>query len=320
MLIPLLMLLVLLLFPHASVQGAIRGLRLCASAVIPSLFPFFIITRLLPQIKCKHLANMMRLSEATCSALLVSFLGGYPIGVARICAMYENGEIEKNEAQQAILFCNNSGPGFFIGMIGTVVLCNVKLGIVLYAIHVLGAILCAYIFKPKQKSYGIKRKIANGSFSERFTTAITASCEGMLNVCAMVVLFSILMNVISSFPIPFTQASKTLLFGVLELTSGISMCCDNFVICAFLMGWGGFCVHMQAISLWKKQGLNVKGYFTAKLLHGLISAIFALAYRRSIFYFACSIIAFIIFVVIFRIFLKFGVEKKENMLYNTFER
>ena len=47
--------------------------------------------------------------------------------------------------------------------------------------------------------------------------------------------------------------------------------------CALLMGWGGLCVHFQAMSLWQTAGLRPHGYFSAKLLHGLLSAVLALA-------------------------------------------
>ena len=42
-------------------------------------------------------------------------------------------------------------------------------------------------------------------------------------------------------------------------------------------GWGGLCVHFQAMSLWQTAGLRPHGYFSAKLLHGLLSAVLALA-------------------------------------------
>ncbi len=320
MLISIIMMLILLFFPQASVEGALSGLRLCANSVIPSLFPFFVAARLLPAFKCRRLAKFLKLSEPTVSALAVSFLGGYPIGVARLCAMYEDGSIEKHEAQQAIVYCNNSGPGFFIGMIGSIVLHNVKLGVILYVIHVLSAIFCVYIFKSPEKPYIIRRTPEPVGFAQRFTNAVSASCEGMLNVCALVVLFSCLMSVINQIPISLPYEVRALLFGSLELTSGISMCADSFVLCSFLMGWGGLCVHLQAMSLWKKQGLNVKNYFSSKLLHGVISAAFARAYLHSAVFFGAVILLFIAIYGVMRNYIKIGVEKKENMLYNTFER
>ncbi len=319
MLFSIAMLFILIAFPRASVNGAISGLRLCASSVIPALFPFFIAARLIPQIKCKSLSKLLGLPEEIVGALLVSFLGGYPIGVSRVCAMYEDGMIKKSNAEQAIVFCNNSGPGFFVGMIGGL-LCDVRLGLVLYMIHVLSALICVYIFRPAKKSYAIKRIAPASSFAERFTNAVTASCIAMLNVCALVVLFSIFMSVINLIPLTVPSTAKALIFGSLELTSGITLCEGNFVLCAFLMGWGGLCVHLQAMSLWKKQNLTVKNYVPSKLLHGLLSAAFALAWQRGFLFFALCFLVFTVICIIVKNFMKFGVEKKENMLYNTCER
>ena len=42
------------------------------------------------------------------------------------------------------------------------------------------------------------------------------------------------------------------------------------------MGWGGLCVHLQAMALWGD--LRPRGYLAEKLLHGLLSAIFAVVF------------------------------------------
>ncbi len=320
MLVSFALIVLLMIFPQEAAAGAVKGLRMCATAVIPSLFPFFVATRLLPQIRCRRLSRLLRLPEGVASALFVSFVGGYPIGVARICAMYENAELQKHEAQQAIVFCNNSGPGFFVGMIGAYALGDSKLGLLLFSFHVASALICAYLFRTQSKNYCLKRLvITQKSFAERFSEAISASCEAMLSVSALVVLFSILLSIVTSSGLLSALPAwlKALIFGSLELTSGIALAKGEFVVCAFLMGWGGVCVHLQAMSLWKKHGLTVRNYLLSKLMHGLISALFAAAYLRGAVIFTSTVLVFIIVCILLRNFLKFGVEKRRKMLYNS---
>lgn len=86
-----------------------------------------------------------------------------------------------------------------------------------------------------------------------------------------------LWNILAGFP-----AAKGLLSGILELTSGILQLSGpwevRFLACAFLLGWGGVCVHFQAASLWGPAGLRPCGYLTEKALHGLLSLLFAAVY------------------------------------------
>ena len=75
------------------------------------------------------------------------------------------------------------------------------------------------------------------------------------------------------------RLAEALACGALELSSGILLLSGHGAeaACALLMGWGGLCVHFQAMSLWQTAGLRPHGYFSAKLLHGLLSAVLALA-------------------------------------------
>ena len=76
----------LLRFPAAAVSGVVRGLRMCGGALIPALFPYFVLTRLV--ICYASFGKMGRLAEkpmrflfgveGNCfPALFLSLLGGY---------------------------------------------------------------------------------------------------------------------------------------------------------------------------------------------------------------------------------------------------
>lgn len=307
--------LLFIIFPNDTVFGAINGLRLCASAVIPSLFPFFVVTRIITTNISK--LRLFRAKSKFFLPLMISFLGGYPVGVSTVTSMYESGNLDKRDAEQALAFCNNSGPGFFVGMIGTIVLGSVKMGLMLYFIHVCSALFCAKIFKKDSIDYTIKRvKIPETSFSQTFTKAINASCEAILQVSAMVVFFSVLSEILRALQVLqyLPDDAEALICGILEVTSGVAKLkgsSNAFVLCAFLMGWGGFCVHMQAMCLWQKVGLKPKYYFFSKLLHGLLSAFFALVLMtKSAALIIAVVVIFIICIIFPRIRQKWGRKKR----------
>lgn len=116
----------LLLAPQAAASGALQGLRACGTRVIPALLPFFVVSRMLtalplptPGRRADRLFHALFGVRAAClPALLTGLLGGYPAGAAAVTELYRAGALSKAEAERALCFCNNSGPGFFAGLIG----------------------------------------------------------------------------------------------------------------------------------------------------------------------------------------------------------
>ena len=286
----LLLLLALLFFPDLATAGAMEALRVCGSAVIPALFPFFLLSRLLSS----YLPVLKRVPSYL-PALLMSFLGGYPVGISTVVSLYEGGQISKSDAQRALRICNNSGPGFFVAVAGSVVLHDSRAGLLLYAIHVLSALLTAslWLHAPENKLI-VHRKPQPIPFPQQFQRALNASCNAMLQVCGLVILFSVLLSLLR----PLLPSSLLpLVSGSLELTSGILSLRGHphaFLLCALFMSWGGLCVHMQAISLWQSAGLQCKGYLFHKFLHALLSAWLACVVRIPLL-FLSTIVLFLLF-------------------------
>ena len=281
----------LLLFPDTASHAVRSGLLLCGTTVIPALFPFLVLSRILIGILPKRTANWMsRLMEhcfgvsGPCfTAFVISFLGSYPVGASAVVHLYESGTISKQDAERALRFCNNSGPGFFIGIVGGVIFHSTTAGIVLYLCHIFSSVLCG-MFNAEPKTHAQIRRIQqkNVPFSELILSSIGDTCTVLLQLCGMIVAFSLISTYLrllrlSSLP----EIVEALLLGTLELTTGIlhlSGSASSFAAAAFIMSWGGLCVHMQAKNLWVKAGLTVRGYYSAKLMQGFLSALFALSY------------------------------------------
>ena len=103
------------------------ALVLCARSVIPSLFPFLVISSLLlslgfGQLTAPWLAGLMeplfRVPGAGSAALLLGLIGGYPIGAQTAAELYRGGLATRAEAERLLAFCNNSNPVFLISVLG----------------------------------------------------------------------------------------------------------------------------------------------------------------------------------------------------------
>lgn len=286
----------LITYPAEAAEAVRNSLRLCGMSVIPALFPFFVLTKFwlacrppkhTPQWLDRWMQRLFGVGGNGFSALLLSFMGGYPVGVSTAVSLYENGALSKHEAERLIRFCNNSGPAFFVGIIGGVVLRSVRLGLWMFAAHIAAAICCGLLFAEKAAPSARMKRITQTPppMSEAFLGAIGASCASLLQISGLIISFSVAIalleacgffSALCSVGLP-AQEFLAILNGVLELSSGVLRLEGSVhapVIAAFLMGWGGLCVHMQAMGLWKSAKLRPKGYFLSKLAHGLISALF----------------------------------------------
>lgn len=287
-----------LLFYSKEVSDTVHhSLRLCGTAVIPSLFPMFVASKLLcsilscfPLPKCfkKVWSALFGLSGESAYAFILGLLGGYPLGVSVICSIYKNKLLSRRDAERAIALCNNSGPGFFAAAVGIKVLGSIRSGLLLYGLHILSAVITGFLYAKQSEEHPGCLPIQNYSSDGTLLKAIEESCRTLLNICALVIFFNVLICLITCvglfdllhfLPTALsTEDFMSLIHGSLELTGGILSLKGSenaFVLSAILMGWGGLCVHSQARSLWTEAGLSPKGYYLHKLTQALISACLA---------------------------------------------
>lgn len=297
-LFPILGIAALLCYSSVAAEAVREGLRICGISVIPALFPFFVLTNYFLAVRPsrppsartnRFMSACFGLRGACITPLLLSFVGGYPIGVSCTVRLYEDGTLSKREAERLLLFCNNSGPAFFFGVIGSTVLQNVRVGMLLYLSHILAALCCGLILRvPENERLTIRRVSPAAAQQKRgFLDAVSASCTSLLQISGLILFFSVALALVDASGLlqllehllPFVpkQTLRAMLCGFFELSGGIvrlAPCAHAAELAAFLMGWGGICVHLQAMSFWKPAHLHPKGYFAAKLLHGTLSMLF----------------------------------------------
>ena len=297
----------LLLAPSAAMDSAAYGLALYARLLLPSLYPFFVLSALLvrlgfPRLLGRLAAPAARLlwgiSGQGVSALVAGLCGGYPLGAQTAAELYRAGEISREEAEFLLSFCNNTGPSFLIGVIGSGLFSSRGLGLRLYAIHALSALLAGIALRPRALPISARSSSEPGHIQESFSTALVASVHqavtsvlyvggfvvcfcvvtGMLEASGFVAVCSAALSKFSGLSSPFVRA---LLTGLLELSSGVGAMQslvpgrDLFLLCAFLSGWGGLSVQFQTLAVLSDTDLNTRFLLPGRVLSALFSAFFA---------------------------------------------
>lgn len=306
-----------MLYPQEAMQAARDGLGLCYNVIIPSLFPFFVLSSLVVELGLagylgRALEGIMRplfnVNGACATAFALGFIGGYPVGAKTAISLYENGMCTKTEAERLLAFCNNSGPAFILGVVGAGVFGSSTAGLLLYLAHAAASVCIGILFRFYKAGGGGKGepRLPPRFHAQRFTVAFTGSIKSSffstLNICAFVVFFTVvirmlfLSGILSAVarglgfllaPLGFHQAwAEKLLTGFIEISSGVwtlsgsGALAGRLSMAAFMLGWAGVSVHCQVLSFIGGSGLSVRTYLVGKLLHGGLSAVLiALLFR-----------------------------------------
>ena len=292
----------LMLYPQDSMSAAREGLKLCYNVIIPSLFPFFVLSALVVDLGLagyigRALEGLMRplfnVPGACASAFVLGFVGGYPVGARTALSLYQKGMCTKTEAERLLSFCNNSGPAFILGVVGAGVFASSRVGVLLSLAHAAASICVGLFFRfYRRGKKGREARVSPKFEAERFTTAFTGAVKNSflstLNICAFVVFFTVvirllflsgalpalarLLGVLLS-PLGFTQEwAERLLTGAIELSSGVwtlsgaGGMAGRMSMAAFMLGWAGLSVHCQVLSFLGGSGLSVRTYIAGKFL------------------------------------------------------
>lgn len=285
---------IILFFKNASAASlwVKNGLYLCGTRLIPSLFPFMVISSIaiesgaiktICKIPARFFRRAFKISEEATGAVLIGWLCGFPVGARSLCELYTSGLISDSEYRLGVCMASTPSPAFLIGAVGKGTFDSPLVGVALYATSVLTSALIgaamAHIDKTKKidkagapYSPPIKKETKRRDFASIFTHAVTGSAAGMVSVCAFVVFFCAFLGVVEG-TLSFFELSDTataLIFSFFELTSGIARIGEmgvewTLALCGIAVGWSGLSVHFQTISMCADAPFNLKPYVLAHL-------------------------------------------------------
>ena len=322
----------LVIFSRSNLEATKNGLELWAYTVVPSLFPFFVITNLLSQTKIvniigKLLDKLMRplfnVPGIGGFAFVMGLISGYPVGAKVVSDFREQKLVTKDEGERLLAFTNNSGPLFILSSVGIGLFGDTKTGILLLCTHILACITVGIIlgkFSKKsdedfrtrlnnrlnrektrnhmQTNMSNSKNISLKNLGEVLANSINSSISTILLIGGFVVIFSVIISILnktqaldllSNLLKPILQIfnidanfAKPLLSGIIELTNGVKQVSgihikaisQNVIICAFLLGFGGFSVLLQVFSIVSKTDLSMKKYVVGKFIQGIFASLY----------------------------------------------
>lgn len=241
-------------------------------------------------------------------ALILGIISGYPVGAKMVVKLKENGICTTVEAERLLSFTNNSGPLFIIGTVGIGIFFDYKIGLLLLFTHILACLTVGFFFRfwkknsfenKKSKLFEFeKNTVSFCNLGEVLSKSILSSIHSIIMIGGFIVLFSVIITILTNSRIlqilsfalnPIMSifhisnfASIGLITGVIEVTNGLFYLSKianlsiylRLYLTSFLLGFGGFSVLLQVLSITSKAKISIKPYFIGKLLQGIFAVIY----------------------------------------------
>ena len=279
-------------------QAAFAALKLCATTLIPVLFPFSVLSGFLifsgaadriflPWAKLP--ARLLGCEEQAVCAVFLGMLCGYPIGAVTLAALYHSGAVSKSTAERLPACCTNASPVFLIAVVGSRLLHSAKAGVMLLLIHILAAVLTGILMRTKNVHHCTDRQNTSAMHpAAAFTKAVQSGGMTMISVSGFVVIFSVICRMVCRI-LPRQPVISAVLCGLMELTNGLYVLSEaaldpriKFLFFAVLTGFSGFCVHFQVLSCLLPEGISGTTYLKGKLIHAVISLLLAVPFSMTL--------------------------------------
>ncbi len=296
--------------PTYYAKSCLNGISVWAFKVLPLLFPFFVLTKLINNLS-NHKKNSMdklfcriyNTPNGSLSTFILSALSGYPMGAKLICDMHKNKQISSEKAQKMLSFCSISGPMFMIGTVGVSMLSNFRAGVIILISNILASLINGLLYRGKTQS----QDNASTSFIKNqvsLSECVYDSLISILMVGAYIVLSFILLDMLKILHITelfsnaicgvfninrYHNVVSSVFNGFFEITrgiydlslTGVSLKLKT-ILSSFLVGFGGFSIMLQSFSFIEKIEMPFKKMLIQKTTQSILSLIISIPFSLLI--------------------------------------
>ena len=262
--------------------------------IFPSLFPMFIISYILVEIKIpevlgnifkKPFYKLFKTKKEASFVFFMSMLTGFPSSAKYIESLMNKNLIDEKDANKILQFTFFSNPLFIINTVGIMFLNNIKLGYIILISHITGNIITGLIFRNYNKKEELREENIRQSIRELIIKINTTKFFNVLlnaikdALSTMILIFGILVT----FQIIITMMPKsTIIKGLIEMTIGLkytSLITNTnlkIILSTFFLSFGGLCIHTQIMNILNKKRVKYLPFLSARIIHGITSSIIAI--------------------------------------------
>lgn len=289
-------------FPASVFEGASAGIILWFHKVLPTLFPFFVLSGMLTGTgaaswisRCfaPWICRIFSVKPQSVYAILCGFLCGYPVGSKVVADLSKKHLIGRKEGAYLLSFCNNTSPMYILNYLVLQIFQDSSLLIPTMVILMGSPVFCSFLFRRfytlEEYDTGNIHGFEDNStcnYSLLLDQTIRDSLENIAKIGGYIVIFSILNHIFMDLSSP-SSALVAFFLASLEITNGTELLHTAFrsfelryifILC--LTSFGGWCCAAQTGSMIQGTGLRIFPYVIQKLITALVTSLSAFLYLR----------------------------------------
>lgn len=293
-----------LVTPETVGEAVKNSVDRCLYVIVPSMFIFMCITcfisnsgmHIILSVPFKFVAEkLFRIPKEGFAVFLLSMISGYPAGIKLVNDNFSKGIITKKQSEVMNCYCCCAGPAFITGTAGNYLYPDSNAGMLLFISVLTGNLITALIMSqtlPKLNNTNCSKF----KFKQNcFIPSVKSAGSAMLQMCIMIAAFGGLaailklsgfIDVISYYtsgifnlPQSTTDSIILSLFEISNIVTLPTMQLYIFPVAAFLISFGGICVHMQIAAI-ADSNFSLKKFFIARIFSASVSAITAVFLMR----------------------------------------
>ncbi len=286
----------ILLFPQKYVPACLEGFTIWAESVLPSLFPFMVISGFLIKTGAadcaaaplKRICGRVHLPESAAPLFALSAISGYPAGSKMVSEYCSLGYVSKDDCRVLAPLCSTAGPLFIVGTVGFKAFGGGSAGVKLLFACITSVLSTTVLYAlPKRKGANARREIKpiapkGDALYDSFYGAVTAVCLAggyiaFFHTLAVALqglgLFAPLIYALS--PLFGEETAAAVCSGLCEATGGCFALAGAggffaLPLAGFLITFGGASIIAQQSGYLGKCGVSA-GYFTLfKFVQGIV--------------------------------------------------
>ena len=283
-----------IIYPERYIECCLKGFAMWAECVLPSLFPFMVITLVMIKagfaekaaLPLKKVTGIFRLPPSAAVCLVMSICSGYPAGSRAVAEFYENGYISSTDCKKLSALCSTSGPLFIIGSVGVRMFEDKAAGWKILAAHILAVLiigLALALFSKKEESVKPLRRSSGGNliydcfYGAVISVAVAGGFIAFFCVTAQVIEdFNILLPLQKILcPLFGEEVSFAVCTGLIEATAGCRALSSSGAklavpLAGFLITFGGISIILQQLSYFTKAKVKPAHFVAVKFIQGLV--------------------------------------------------
>lgn len=274
--------LIAVIYSKECSRGILSGMMFCVQALVPSLFFFMAISAFAVRSGAALTVSrpLRRITRAvfglpypSLAVILLSVIGGYPVGAKAAAMMYEEGHLSAEQAQKTVYIAVCAGPGFLLNFVGAALLGSKDAGLLLLTAELIGVLITGAIAGKAVKCDAETRSIPEpAGHPELLISSVNDASKATFGMCAMVIVCSAAIEVIAA--VSPDKTATDICAALTEITTGCGMLCGRYplALIAFFIGFGGISVHLQIYASLGGLTINKKLFFLFRIIQGIITS------------------------------------------------